>query len=173
MVKFLDSLFKNGGDNDIIVKGTPGGGLELSVDIDGSSRSLSSEIQFHRARPFAAMLPGNGVAGQVLTTGVYQFLQLYNAALVGRIILTWFPQAPAAISTPLATICDPYLNLFRGIIPPLGGTIDLSPILAFVVLDFFTNSAAALPAEIGPDGKPVLPKGNMFAKKREASREVS
>ena len=28
-----------------------------------------------------------------------------------------------------------YLNLFRGIIPPLGGTIDLSPILAFIVLD--------------------------------------
>jgi YggT family protein len=33
------------------------------------------------------------------------------------------------------TICDPYLNLFRGIIPPLGGTLDLSPILAFIVLD--------------------------------------
>ena len=28
-----------------------------------------------------------------------------------------------------------YLNLFRGIIPPLGGTIDLSPILAFITLD--------------------------------------
>jgi hypothetical protein len=34
-----------------------------------------------------------------------------------------------------STLCDPYLNLFRGLIPPLGGTIDLSPILAFVVLD--------------------------------------
>ena len=43
--------------------------------------------------------------------------------------------------TPLATICDPYLNLFRGIIPPLGGTIDLSPILAFVVLDVRSDFA--------------------------------
>jgi YggT family protein len=34
-----------------------------------------------------------------------------------------------------STLADPYLNLFRGIIPPLGGTLDLSPILAFVVLD--------------------------------------
>ena len=34
-----------------------------------------------------------------------------------------------------STLCDPYLNLFRGIIPPLNGTIDLSPILAFVALD--------------------------------------
>lgn len=32
------------------------------------------------------------------------------------------------------TIADPYLNLFRGIIPPIGGTLDLSPILAFVTL---------------------------------------
>jgi hypothetical protein len=35
---------------------------------------------------------------------------------------------------PCSTLCDPYLNLFRGIIPPLGGTLDFSPILAFVLL---------------------------------------
>ena len=34
-----------------------------------------------------------------------------------------------------STLCDPYLNLFRGIIPPIGGTLDLSPVLAFIVLD--------------------------------------
>ena len=53
---------------------------------------------------------------------------------------------------PLATLCDPYLNLFRGIIPPVGGTIDLSPILAFTVLNVFTNTAAALPAEVDAKG---------------------
>ena len=53
---------------------------------------------------------------------------------------------------PSATLCDPYLNLFRGIIPPIGGTIDLSPILAFTVLNVFTNTAAALPCEVNPDG---------------------
>lgn len=46
-----------------------------------------------------------------------------------------------------STLCDPYLNIFRGIIPPLGG-LDLSPILAFLVLDAFTSTAAALPAEL-------------------------
>ena len=44
-----------------------------------------------------------------------------------------------------STLCDPYLNLFRGIIPPLGGTIDLSPILAFIALDV---SAARTPRAI-------------------------
>jgi len=105
-------------------------------------------VHFVRHRPFAAIIPGDGVAEQVITTGINQFLSLYNAALIGRLVLTWFPNPPQAIVTPLATICDPYLNLFRGIIPPLGGTIDLSPILAFVVLDLFTNSAAALPCEL-------------------------
>lgn len=46
-----------------------------------------------------------------------------------------------------STICDPYLNIFRGIIPPLG-QIDLSPVLAFLALNVFTNTAAALPAEL-------------------------
>ena len=43
-----------------------------------------------------------------------------------------------------STLCDPYLNLFRGIIPPLNGTIDLSPILAFVALDVSTFFLAYL-----------------------------
>lgn len=37
------------------------------------------------------------------------------------------------------TVTDPYLNLFRGIIPPIGGTLDLSPILAFVTLNVSTD----------------------------------
>jgi YggT family protein len=39
-----------------------------------------------------------------------------------------------AVFSVCSTLCDPYLNLFRGIIPPLGGTLDFSPILAFVLL---------------------------------------
>ncbi|KAI9106674.1 hypothetical protein K1719_022202 [Acacia pycnantha] len=56
-------------------------------------------------------------------------------------------------SLPLSTICDPYLNIFRGLIPPLGGTLDLSPILAFLVLNAFTSTAAALPAELPVHGQ--------------------
>ena len=80
--------------------------------------------------PVAAVIPGNSAAEYVLTSGIYNFLSIYNALLVGRILLTWFPSAPPSIVGPLSSICDPYLNLFRGIIPPLG-QIDISPILAF------------------------------------------
>lgn len=111
---------------------------------------------------FAAVIPGDSVAEQIITLSVTNFLNLYNAALIGRLILTWFPSPPEAIVGPLATVCDPYLNLFRGIIPPLGGTIDLSPILAFVALDLFTNAASALPAEVGPDGRSLKAKQRQF-----------
>lgn len=48
----------------------------------------------------------------------------------------------------LSTKCDPYLNIFRGIIPPLGGTLDLSPVLGFLLLNALTSTASALPAEL-------------------------
>jgi YggT family protein len=81
-----------------------------------------------------------------------------------------FPNPPQFISQPLSTVCDPYLNLFRGIIPPLGGTIDLSPILAFITLDLFTNSANALGAEIGHDGQMVRTerRGGMLSQASQA-----
>ncbi|TXG61788.1 hypothetical protein EZV62_013151 [Acer yangbiense] len=97
---------------------------------------------------FAAVLPGDSVAGLVVANGINTFLNLYNTLLVVRLVLTWFPNSPPAIVSPLSTLCDPYLNIFRGIIPPLGGTLDLSPILAFLVLNAFTSTAAALPCEL-------------------------
>ncbi|KAL3655800.1 hypothetical protein CASFOL_000196 [Castilleja foliolosa] len=96
---------------------------------------------------FAAILPGDSVATMVATNGILNFLNIYNTLLVVRLVLTWFPTAPPAIVSPLSTICDPYLNIFRGVIPPLGG-LDLSPILAFLILNAFTSAAAALPAEL-------------------------
>ncbi|CAI9095956.1 OLC1v1032003C1 [Oldenlandia corymbosa var. corymbosa] len=121
-------------------------------------QSFSSKIPFQKYgttntllhHNFAAILPGDSVAGIVATNGILNFLNIYNTVLVVRLVLTWFPNAPPAIVSPLSTICDPYLNIFRGIIPPLGGTLDLSPILAFLVLNAFTSAAAALPAELPP-----------------------
>eukprot|EP01018_Ginkgo_biloba_P004941 Gb_33767 [translate_table: standard] len=100
---------------------------------------------------FAAILPGDSVAEMVVTNGILNFLNIYNTLLITRLVLTWFPNSPPVIVNPLSTLCDPYLNIFRGIIPPLGGTLDLSPILAFFVLNALTSTAAALPAELPKD----------------------
>uniref|UniRef100_A0A6T7YFB6 YGGT family protein n=1 Tax=Pyramimonas obovata TaxID=1411642 RepID=A0A6T7YFB6_9CHLO len=88
---------------------------------------------------FAAIIPGDTAAEAVVTMGLYNFLNIYNTLIICRLVLTWFPSPPQAIVEPLSTLCDPYLNLFRGLIPPIGGTLDLSPILAFILLNTLTR----------------------------------
>ena len=64
-----------------------------------------------------------------------QTLSIYTFVLVVRVLLSWFPNldwSNPLLST-LSSITDPYLNVFRGLIPPLGG-LDLSAILAFLAL---------------------------------------
>lgn len=59
----------------------------------------------------------------------------YTVLLFLRILSSWFPmwQGHQFVRF-IAFYTDPYLNLFRRILPPLGGVLDLSPILAFLVL---------------------------------------
>ena len=64
-----------------------------------------------------------------------QTLQIYSLVLIVRVLLSWFPNLDwgnSVLST-VSSITDPYLNAFRGLIPPLGG-LDLSAILAFIAL---------------------------------------
>jgi YggT family protein len=72
----------------------------------------------------------------LLTQSLYYFLQLYIILLIARILLTWFPGVGWAsqLTDTLSPITDPYLDLFRSFIPPLGGSIDISPMLAILVL---------------------------------------
>ena len=81
---------------------------------------------------------------------VSSFISIYLGLLFIRVLLTWFPninwsnQPFAALSQ----ITDPYLNLFRSIIPPLGG-MDFSPMLAFLALSFLQRALAPLAASAG------------------------
>jgi YggT family protein len=43
----------------------------------------------------------------------------------------------------LSPITDPYLNIFRSFIPPLGG-LDISPILAILVLNIVAGLLGSL-----------------------------
>ncbi len=42
----------------------------------------------------------------------------------------------ADIYSALGKICDPFLDLFKRLIPPIGGMIDITPIIALLVLQF-------------------------------------
>jgi YggT family protein len=65
-----------------------------------------------------------------------QLIQIYSWALIIYILMSWFPNArESSIGQFLAKICEPYLEPFRKIIPSIG-MMDISPIVAFLVLNF-------------------------------------
>jgi YggT family protein len=65
------------------------------------------------------------------------FVGVYVLLILAYIIASWFP--PGASSTMesirrfLMDVCEPYLRLFRRVIPPVG-PLDLSPIIAVFAL---------------------------------------
>ena len=83
----------------------------------------------------------------LLTNTLATFVTIYTYVLIIRVLLTWFPNISwydQPFST-LSQLTDPYLNLFRSIIPPLGG-IDISPILAILLLQVAGGLLSGLPA---------------------------
>lgn len=73
---------------------------------------------------------------------------IYNFLITARVLLSWFPQAQSiGALQPVFQLTDPYLNLFRGLIPPIGG-LDLSVLPAFFLLNFAQSAAPALGAEV-------------------------
>ena len=80
-----------------------------------------------------------------ITQVLFTTITLYNYLLIIRILLTWFPNLDTTnpILTSLFSITDPYLNVFRGVIPPIGG-LDLSPILAFISLSLIKQLIVGL-----------------------------
>lgn len=60
--------------------------------------------------------------------------QVYTLMIFARILGSWIPDFQNhRIMQFIAFYTDPYLNIFRRIIPPLG-MMDLSPIVAFFCL---------------------------------------
>jgi len=63
-------------------------------------------------------------------------ITLYSFALIIYILMSWFPGArESQFGYFLGRICEPYLEQFRKFIPPIG-MIDISPIVAILVLNY-------------------------------------
>lgn len=73
-----------------------------------------------------------------------RLVTIYTIALIIYIFMSWFPGArESSFGRILGRICEPYLDMFRRIIPPLG-MIDISPIVAIFVLRYAVLGLAAL-----------------------------
>lgn len=67
---------------------------------------------------------------------VHYGILIYTILIAGRIIGSWFPRiAYQPWMLFIGRLTDPYLNLLRRLVPPIGGRLDLSPMLAFLGLN--------------------------------------
>lgn len=70
---------------------------------------------------------------------IVSLADVYTIILFVYVLMSWIPQKSgiiADIDTVLGKVCDPFLDLFRRFIPPIGGMVDISPIFALLVLQF-------------------------------------
>ena len=82
-----------------------------------------------------------------LANFVYVFLWVYLLLLFAYILTSWIrmPYQPwlNRVQRFLYDVCDPYLRIFRRVLPPLG-PLDLSPMVAIFVLLIVQNVLVSL-----------------------------
>jgi uncharacterized protein YggT (Ycf19 family) len=83
----------------------------------------------------------------VIQSFVNVFIGVYILVILLYIITSWIrlPYSPTLnrIQRFLYDVCDPYLRLFRRVVPPLG-PLDLSPMLAVISLLIFQQVLNAI-----------------------------
>ncbi|MCO7128108.1 YggT family protein [Sporolactobacillus shoreicorticis] len=78
--------------------------------------------------------------GLVIAYYLSQVINIYSWILIIYILMSWVPSVQdSSIGRLFANVCEPFLSPFRRIIPPIGGVIDISPIIAFFVLRLATR----------------------------------
>ncbi|MGM0879544.1 MAG: YggT family protein [Bacillota bacterium] len=71
--------------------------------------------------------------------------RIYTFMIIGYVLLSWLPNARESfIGVFLGKLVEPYLGIFRRFIPPIGGMLDLSPILAVFALQFVAYGLIAV-----------------------------
>jgi len=83
---------------------------------------------------------------------IARLLDLYGYLIIAYVIMSWFVTTNrsgllADIYRVLASVCEPYVGLFRRLLPPIAvgsAGLDLSPLVALVVLQIVASIVARL-----------------------------
>jgi len=67
---------------------------------------------------------------------VAQAVSFYGILIFVYVIMSWFRPSGVFydLYRVLGTLCEPYIGIFRKIVPIVGGGIDFSPMVALLVL---------------------------------------
>lgn len=88
------------------------------------------------AAVFAAEAGGRGIL-RLLVGWIFGILQI---ALFARVIASWFHTSPSRWWVRWSyTLTEPMLRPLRQLIPPLGGMLDLTPLVAYFVLTLLSG----------------------------------
>lgn len=76
---------------------------------------------------------------------IWMIEQIYTFMIIGYVLLSWLPNARESfIGEWLGKLVEPYLSPFRRFIPPIGGMLDISPIVAIFALQFVAYGIIAV-----------------------------
>lgn len=72
----------------------------------------------------------------MLTTILYRLVDIYSWLIIIWALSSWFPLSGKLLDLRYAVgmLVEPYLAIFRRYIPPIGGVMDISPVVAILVL---------------------------------------
>lgn len=71
---------------------------------------------------------------------LFKFIELYKILLLLSVLFSWIdPYRKMKIANIVRLFTDPLLNLFRIIIPIGNLRLDISPIIAFYLIDLVAN----------------------------------
>jgi Predicted integral membrane protein len=66
--------------------------------------------------------------------------QIYFYMILIYVLMSWVPAVKDSfVGELLGKIVEPYLSIFRRFIPPIGGILDISPIIALIALQFLVS----------------------------------
>jgi YggT family protein len=71
--------------------------------------------------------------------------QVYFYMVLIYVLMSWLPAVRESfVGEFLGRMVEPYLRPFRRLIPPLGGVLDISPIIALLALNFVALGLKAI-----------------------------
>ena len=71
--------------------------------------------------------------------------EVLTIAIFIRAIMSWFPTSPTnRFAIMLNQVTEPVLGPLRRLIPPIGGTLDITPVIAIVILQVIAAYAGRL-----------------------------
>lgn len=83
----------------------------------------------------------------MLQNVLFALIHFYSILILIYCLMSWLPVGASGliedIRSVLASLCEPYLGLFRKIVPPLG-MVDITPIIAILVLQVLRSVIGAI-----------------------------